>query len=254
MLSKQYVCVIEETENLPMANLSVKSFAAISGLITASIAAVLPTQSFAMSPFQATYQFSYNGKNVGTATRHLTQSGSQWNYVFTAKAGGIATATETSKFSFDGNKIQSSSFSRSSKILVHNNTMSIQFNPRTKIINTKKDDKARSFAWKAGVLDELNAELQLREDLKNAGLQRQYLIADAKEVENRRFVNKGNEKLRVANVNYDTIKVVMQHDKPGRETIFWLAPKLDYVPVKVSHVDKKTSYGLLLTNYQGTSN
>jgi hypothetical protein len=50
------------------------------------------------------------------------------------------------------------------------------------------------------------------------------------------------------------IKVVMKHDKPGRETIFWLAPKLDYLPVKVSHVDKKTSYGLLLTGYKGASN
>jgi hypothetical protein len=46
----------------------------------------------------------------------------------------------------------------------------------------------------------------------------------------------------------------MKHDKPGRETIFWLAPKLDYLPVKVSHVDKKTSYGLLLTGYKGASN
>jgi hypothetical protein len=45
--------------------------------------------------------------------------------------------------------------------------MNINFNPSSKTINTQKDDKKRSFAWKAGVLDELNAELQIREDLKN---------------------------------------------------------------------------------------
>ena len=75
--------------------------------------------------------------------------------------------------------------------------MSINFNPGNKTISTKKDDKARSFAWQAGVLDD---------------------------------------------------------KKPERSTIFWLAPKLDYLPVKVSHIDGKTSYGLLLTSYTGKTN
>lgn len=212
------------------------------------------SQTFAMSPFQASYQFNYNGKNMGSATRTLSKSGNNWNYIFAAKAGGIASATESSRFSFNGKQIQSSSFSRSSKILVHNNTMSINFNPAAKTINTKKDKEARSFAWKAGVLDELNAELQLREDIKNGGLKSTYYLADAKEVEARKFVKQGSESIKTDYGTFDTIKVVMKHDKPGRETIFWLAPKLDYLPVKVSHVDKKTSYGLLLTGYKDASN
>ena len=212
------------------------------------------SQTFAMSPFQASYQFNYNGKNMGSATRTLSKSGNNWNYVFAAKAGGIASATESSRFSFNGKQIQSSSFSRSSKILVHNNTMSINFNPNTKTISTKKDDKARSFAWKAGVLDELNAELQLRDDLKTSGLKPSYAIADAKEIEARRFVKQGSEKVKTSYGTFDTIKVVMKHDKPNRDTIFWLAPKLDYAPVKVSHQDGKTSYGLLLTGYKGSTN
>ena len=129
--------------------------------------------------------------------------------------------------------------------------MSINFNPSTKLINTKKDDTKRSFAWKAGVLDELNAELQLREDLKKGTLRTNYLLADAKEIESRKFVKQGNEKVTTSYGTFDTMKVVLKHDKPGRETIFWLAPKLDYLPVKVTHVDKKTSYGLLLTSYKG---
>lgn len=219
------------------------------GLIAAATGTMLASPAFAMSPFQATYQFQYNGKSMGTATRALSKSGNQWTYVFNAKAGGIASATETSQFTFNGSQIQSKNFSRSSKILVHNNTMSLHFDANKNIINTKKDDKNRSFAFKSGVLDELNAELQLREDLKSGGLKSQYFIADAKEVEQRKFVKQGNEKIKAGNTTYDTVKVVMKHDKPGRETIFWLAPNLDYAPVKVSHVDKKSSYGLLLTQY-----
>ena len=214
----------------------------------------MSSHALAMAPFQASYQFSYNNKNLGSATRTLSQQGNNWTYQFSAKAGGIASASETSQFSFVDNKITSQKFSRSSKILIHNNTMSINFNPAAKTINTKKDKEARSFAWKAGVLDELNAELQLREDIKNGGLKSTYYLTDAKEVEARKFVKQGSESIKTDYGTFDTIKVVMKHDKPGRETIFWLAPKLDYLPVKVSHVDKKTSYGLLLTGYKGASN
>lgn len=231
-----------------------KTLGLVTGIGTAMLLSAYSSQALAMSPFQASYQFAYNGKNMGSATRTLTQNGNAWKYVFAAKAGAIASATETSQFTFNKSQLVSNSFSRTSKILVHSNTMNIKFNPSAKTINTSKDKENRSFAWKAGVLDELNAELQLREDLKASGLKSSYLLADAKEIESRKFVKSGTEKVKTDYGTFDTVKVIMKHDKPGRETIFWLAPKLDYLPVKVTHEDKKTSYGLLLTGYKGASN
>ena len=223
--------------------------------ITTSISSVLlfaafSTHALAMSPFQASYQFAYNGKNLGSATRTLSQNGNNWTYVFAAKAAAIASASETSRFSFNNGQINSNSFSRTSKVLVHNDTMTINFNPNTKTINTKKKDQPRSFAWKAGALDELNAELQVREDLKGSGLKSSYLIADAKGLDSRRFVKQGTEKIKTATGTYNTIKVVLTHDNGEKSSIFWLAPQLDYLPVKMSHVDGKTSYNLTLTSYK----
>ena len=236
-----------------MAKNVLKTIGLAAAYSSAMLLTAVSTHALAMSPFQANYQFSYNGKNMGTATRTLSKSGQQWNYVFAAKAGSIASATETSRFTFNNGKISSNSFSRTSKILVHNDKLTINFNPSSKTINTKKDDKARSFAWKAGVLDELNAELQIREDLKAGKLNASYPMADAKEVESRRFIQQGTENITTPSGTYSAVKVVMQHDKPDRETIFWLAPKLDYLPVKVTHQDAKTSYGLLLTTYKGAT-
>lgn len=237
-----------------MAVQQLKSLSLFTSLTTALLLTGYSSQVLAMSPFQASYQFAYNGKNLGSATRTLSKSGNNWNYVFAAKAGGIASATETSNFSLNNNQINSINFSRSSKILVHNNTMSIKFNPSAKTINTTKDKENRSFAWKTGVLDELNAELQLREDLKSSGLKSNYWLADAKGIDNRKFVKQGTETVKTNYGTFDTVKVVMKHDKPGRDTIFWLAPKLDYLPVKVTHQDQKSSYGLLLTGYKGITN
>jgi len=232
-----------------------KKLLKVAGITSAAIlGASLSSHALAMAPFQASYQFSYNNKNLGSATRTLSQQGNNWTYKFSAKAGAIASASETSQFNFDNNKITSQNFSRSSKILIHSNTMNINFNPSSKVVNTKKDDQTRSFAWQAGALDELNAELQIREDLKNNSLKSKYLIADAKALDERRFVKQGTESVKTPYGTFNAIKVVMQHDKPERNTVFWLAPKLDYLPVKMAHNDGKSSYGLLLTGYSGKTN
>ncbi len=222
----------------------------ITGLATVVLATVSGL-SFAMTPFNASYQFSYNGKNMGTATRVLSNNGNNWTYSFSAKAAALASATETSRFSFNNGQISSQSFSRQSKVLVHNNRLNIQFLPKDQIIKTQKDDKARSFAWKAGVLDELNAELQVREDLKkSSGLKSAYYIADAKAVDQRQFVKQGTETVKTSYGTFETIKVLLKHDNSEKSSTFWLAPKLDYLPVKMAHQDGKSSYGLSLTSYQ----
>ncbi len=233
-----------------MATQLMKKMSLTTGLVAAICFTGFSSHALAMSPFQATYQFSYNGKNMGSATRTLSKNGNNWSYVFAAKAAAIASATETSNFSLNNGQIQSNNFSRTSKILVHNDTMTIKFNPSAKTINTNKSNKARSFAWKAGALDELNAELQVREDLKGSGLKSSYLIADAKGLDTRHFVKQGNESVKTSYGTFDTIKVVLTHDNKTKQSIFWLAPKLDYLPVKMSHQDGKTSYNLSLTGYK----
>lgn len=201
------------------------------------------------TPFTATYQFQHNGKTRGTATRTLSKiDDQQWRYVFSAKALGVASAQETSQFKWLNGQIQSVKFNRTSKILAFNNTLDIQFNGNQ--IITKKDDERRQFSNVKGALDELNAELQIRQDIRDGKLKSSYLITDAKEVEERKFVKQGKESIKTEFGTFDTVKVVMKHDKPGRDTTFWLAPKLDYLPVKVTHQDKKGSYGLLLTSYK----
>lgn len=236
-----------------MAHLSPKT-PTWAGIAVFGLCSVLSSASFAMSPYQAKYAFQYNNTTVGSASRTLSKSGNLWTYQFSATAAKMAKASETSTFSLQNGKIVSHSFNRSSTIFGMGSKMSMSFDSAQKVVNTKKDDKTRSYAWQAHALDELNAELQVREDLKklkaNAPFKTQYLIADAKEIESRTFVKQtATEKVQTQAGQYETVKVIIQHKKPNRSTTFWLAPALDYLPVKVSHQDGKSSYGLLLTGY-----
>lgn len=217
----------------------------LSALTVASMSFAVST--YALTPFEATYQFSYDNKNMGDATRKLSQNGQNWQYKFTSKIPLIGSATETSQFGFSNGQLQSKSYTRQTKILVHSDVVKMTFNEATKQILTHRKKTDRVLTWKAGVLDDLNAELQVREDLKAGGLKSSYLIADYKEVEARQFVNEGTESVKAADgKTYNTIKVRLKHSRATKNTIFWLAPTLDYLPIKVTHQDKDTSYGLLL--------
>ncbi|MCH4249223.1 MAG: DUF3108 domain-containing protein [Acinetobacter populi] len=203
--------------------------------------------SHALTPFSATYQFTYGNKTMGDATRKLSKQGNLWQYQFSSKIPLIGSATETSKFGFSQGQIQSVSYQRQTKILVHNDVVSMNFKPQQKQIQTSRKGTSRVLTWQNGVLDDLNAELQVREDLKQSGLKSSYLIADYKEVEARQFVKEGSEKIKAADgKSYDTVKIRLKHDRANKNTIFWLAPSLDYLPVKVTHQDGDQSYGLLL--------
>ncbi|WP_111895280.1 DUF3108 domain-containing protein [Acinetobacter sp. MB5] len=226
------------------------SFSA-SAAVLAGAALICSSQAMALSPFKATYQFSYNGHNMGSATRTLQQNGNNWTYIFAAKAGILASATETSHFSWVDNNVVSNNFSRNASYIGLSDSFKINFNPNAKTIATNRKGKARSFAWKTGALDELNAEVQVREDLKKSGLKSNYFITGAKGVDPRKFVKLGTENLATPYGTFSTIKVKLDHGGSDRNTIFWLAPKLDYLPVKVAHNDGSSSYGILLTGYQG---
>ena len=93
-----------------MANTLLKTFSITTALSSAILLSAISSNAVAMSPFQASYQFAYNGKNLGTATRTLSKSGNNWTYVFAAKAAAIASATETSRFSFANGQIISNNF------------------------------------------------------------------------------------------------------------------------------------------------
>ncbi|KAF7276682.1 hypothetical protein GWI33_009924 [Rhynchophorus ferrugineus] len=146
------------------------SFSAVmraTALTTLTAAGVtFSASSYALVPFEATYQFSYGNKNVGNATRKLTQQGNQWQYQFSSRIPVLGSATETSKFSFKNGQIQSQSYLRQTKILLRSDTVTMNFKPQQKTISTSRKGTQRTLVWQNGVLDDLNAELQVREDLK----------------------------------------------------------------------------------------
>lgn len=221
-------------------------------LLAAALVSTTVGSVHAVVPFTATYTFNLDNKAAGTAVRKLSRQGNQWVYNFDARVPVIATANEKSVFSLSNHQVVSQHYQRQYKILVHNQKTSLDFNHASKSIQVKRDQKNSQLPWQSGVLDDLNVEIQLREDLKKGGLKSSYLIADQKDITPRQFVNEGAMKVTTPSGTYDAVKVRINHQKKDKSTVFWLAPSLDYLPVKVTHNDDGSVYSLNLTNYKAS--
>lgn len=219
-------------------------------ILATALASITLSTAYAVVPFTATYSFNLDNKASGTAVRKLARQGNQWVYNFDARVPVIATASEKSVFSLNNHQVVSQHYQRQYKILVHNQQTSLDFNNASKSIQVKRDQKNSQLPWQAGVLDDLNVEIQLREDLKKGGLKSTYLIADQKDITPRQFINEGSVKVNTPSGSYDAVKVRINHQKKDKSTVFWLAPSLDYLPVKVTHNDDGSVYTLNLTNYK----
>ena len=69
-------------------------------------------------------------------------------------------------------------------------------------------------------------------------------------IEKTPFKNSGKAKITVPAGTFDTVRVDRVHDDNSRSTSFWLAPSLDYLPVKVSQFNdgKKMEMNLVKVN------
>lgn len=204
----------------------------------------------ALEPYTAQYGFNIDNRWSGESSRVLRKDGTDWVYTFTARVPVLANATETTRFSIDDQRnVISKNHNMRYKIVVRNKNLAMNFDAASRKINVDVGGKKSVLEFKAGTLDELNLEFQVREDLKKGALQPQYLVADEKRVEAVRFVREGREQLSVPAGRYDTVRVRRVHNNPKRTTTFWLAPSLDYLPVRVMQNDDGTVYDFTLSRF-----
>lgn len=204
----------------------------------------------ALEPYTAEYGFNIDNRWSGQSSRVLRKDGEDWVYTFVARVPVLANATETTRFRLDEQRnVLSKHHNMRYKILVKNKNLAMNFDAAARKINVDVSGKKSTLDFKVGTLDELNLEFQVREDLKKGNLQPQYLVADEKSVEAVRFVREGREQLSVPAGRYDTVRVRRVHNNPKRTTTFWLAPSLDYLPIRVMQNDDGTVYDFTLSRF-----
>lgn len=221
----------------------------------ASIAAIgalsmtAPTLANAKSiqPSSANYNFTVEDKYKGTATRTLSKSGNVWKYNVNARVAGVASASQSSVFAISGNSVAPTKASTTYKLFGVGRTHNLNFNAGKKQVASTYKGKTINMNMAQQAFDDLSLEVQIRQDLLNGKFSGNYYMAKKDKIEKTPFKNSGTTKITVPAGTYNTVRVDRIHDDNSRSTSFWLAPSLDYLPVKVSQINDGKKMDLELT-------
>ena len=219
------------------------------GLATAATMP-LSAQATEVSPSTASYTFSVDNRYNGTATRKLSKSGNNWTYKVNARVSGVASANQSSTFKINGTTVSPSSASTSYKFLGVGRTHNLSFNPTAKRVSSTYRGKTMNLSAPNGALDDLSLEVQIREDLLNNRFSGTYYMAKKDKVEKTSFKKVGTYNVTVPAGTYQTVRIDRIHNDSGRTSSFWLAPSLNYLPVKISQINDGKKMEMQLTGVQ----
>lgn len=190
-----------------------------------------------IQPSTADYSFTVEDKYKGTATRTLSKSSNTWNYSVKARVAGVASASQSSAFVINGNNVSPTKASTTYKLLGIGRTHNLSFDSAGKKVTSSYKGKTVTSDMAQQAFDDLSLEVQIRQDLLNGKFSGNYYMAKKDKVEKTLFKKSGNSKITVPAGTFDTVRVDRVHDDNSRSTSFWLAPSLDYLPVKVTQVN-----------------
>lgn len=200
-----------------------------------------------IEPSSANYSFTVEDKYKGIATRTLNKSGNTWKYSVNARVAGVATASQNSTFTLNGNNVSPTQASTTYKLLGIGRTHKLDFNPSSKKVVSNYKGKSTTMDMAQQAFDDLSLEVQIRQDLLNGKFSGNYYMAKKDKIEKTPFKKSGNTKITVPAGTFNTVRVDRIHDDNSRSTSFWLAPSLDYLPVKVSQINDGKKMDLELT-------
>lgn len=199
----------------------------------------LPALAGPLSPFTASYHANINDKITGTASRELSvQPNGELRFSFNADVL-MAGLHEQSEVTVRKDKVYPLRYESERRMLFKTRKTRISFNwpKKTVVIEGGKKGGTREASLAKGGLDPMALELQIRSDLAAGRMPQEYILVDEKGARAQRFHVLGEETIEVPAGKYATIKVERIHDDPERQTQFWFAKELDYLPVRVMQVD-----------------
>jgi hypothetical protein len=198
--------------------------------------------------FKATYKLYYSGMEVGETERSISMTGND-EYIYRSESRTVGLAAvfrddhivEQSQWRVIERQIYPLDYSyvRTGK---KDREVMIHFDWDNNLITSRVKNKTRETPLESGVLDKLLYQYAIMRDLQNGHFPKSYMIADGgKSMQIYNFDRMGEEKVNTPLGDLNTIKV--QNTKPNdtRKLVFWFAPELKYMPVKIEHTEEDGS-------------
>ncbi|PWQ96347.1 DUF3108 domain-containing protein [Leucothrix arctica] len=221
--------------------------AGLSLLVASSTAMALPN---AMS---SVFDVSRNGLSLGYLKSTLTFKGNKYQYHKSTRATGFAKLltgakiTEKSEGLFSGDRVIPTSYLYDEVVRKDQRLDKASF-AKGRAVGAYKG-KSYNLAVPANVLDRGILEMVVANDLNRKLPTLNYTVLDRGELKDYSFVREGSEKLTTNAGTFDTVKISVKRGDGSRETTYWMAKQLDFLPVKMLHKEKGDEISSVLREY-----
>ena len=202
----------------------------------------------ALSTFEVEYSLYAKNTKAARVVRRLTRlDDNSYEYRSETKTVGLISLfkrvhiVETSKLTVQERLLKPVYYSYKRTGDKKKRDVSIEFNWQTgKIKNTINGD-----FWhmpiEPAVMDKLLYQLAIMYDLQNGQIPVSYLIADGGGIKTYSFEKLGEETVDTPLGSFNTVKMLRHKPGSSRRSVFWCAPDLEFLPIKVEHTEKDGS-------------
>lgn len=193
-----------------------------------------------VSPFEMRYRVLRDGWHLGNAVFSLHPAGSgTWLFKSRANASGLASLFvhsnfgEQSHFTLHSGQLRPLSYrytdSGNPKHDEH-----VKFDWARNIAHDTRGGNTKQVSIRPGVLDRLSAQLSLSRRLSaGLALPKELSIVKGGKVRHYHFTRKGKDLVATPAGDFETVVVSREDPQSKRRTIFWLAPRYQWLPVKM---------------------
>jgi hypothetical protein len=215
-----------------------------------SLALLPPTASAELNlrPFKANYRVSLDGINLGTIEFKFSLD-SSGGYQYSGRTRSSAflrmffsdVIRESSTGRYENNRLTPLAYEYKKTSGSKKELTQLEFDWQQQRIWTLSKGTRWSQPAPPNAYDKLSQQQALRIDLSNGEKQVSYAVADGGKVKTYHYKIHGEEKVGVPHGDYQCIKVRRRKENREPDFSIWMAPELDYLPVKI---ERKRSAGL----------
>ncbi|MGA9853670.1 MAG: DUF3108 domain-containing protein [Gammaproteobacteria bacterium] len=206
--------------------------------------------------YQASYSVGLGSLQALNAHFTLTRNpDGTYTYQSVTKTAGLVAlfrndvVTETSHFKVMDGKLQPLQYTYEHTGKNKEDKENIQFDWVKDVAVSNEDGKQHTLPIKSGIYDRLLAQLAISMDFAADRDVEDYPVLDHNEINIYHMLRQDNTDLKTPAGNYETVVIARRAPHKDRVTTFWLAPKLNYLPVQMEQTEPdKTTISLVLTD------
>lgn len=221
-----------------------------------TVPAGLP-QVLGITPFRMDYHVLRDGWHLGNAVFILEKHDDAWEFRSRAHASGLAalfvrsTFSESSRFTVRAGVLHPMDYTYTDSGKPRHDERIVFDWDRHQAKDTKGGD-TKALPLARGMLDRLTAQLELSRELSaGVGLPDAFVVVNGGEIKRFHLERRGHDEIATPAGNFETVHVVRKDPKSKRVTAFWLAPKYQWLPVKIEQREPgKATVTFVLTKLQ----